>query len=110
MEIESGYQYALVKVVRELQIMQYLNNSIPKNSGMKQFFAGLLDLFCPRQEMEQKNVRNLFLVMPLSEQNLSELAEDSQVELQSAKVILYNLLCALNFLHSSNIVHRDIKP
>lgn len=24
--------------------------------------------------------------------------------------ILYNLLCALNFLHTANIMHRDIKP
>ncbi len=24
--------------------------------------------------------------------------------------ILYNFLCALNFIHTSNIMHRDIKP
>lgn len=24
--------------------------------------------------------------------------------------ILYNILCSLKFLHSANIVHRDIKP
>lgn len=24
--------------------------------------------------------------------------------------ILYNSLCALNFMHSANIIHRDIKP
>lgn len=25
-------------------------------------------------------------------------------------VIMYNMLCALQFLHSANIMHRDIKP
>lgn len=25
-------------------------------------------------------------------------------------VILYNSLCALNFLHTANVMHRDIKP
>lgn len=24
--------------------------------------------------------------------------------------IIYNILCALNFLHKSNVMHRDIKP
>ena len=24
--------------------------------------------------------------------------------------ILYNILCAINFLHSAKIIHRDIKP
>lgn len=24
--------------------------------------------------------------------------------------ILYNLLCALNFIHTANLMHRDIKP
>ena len=27
-----------------------------------------------------------------------------------AKIILYNMLCALNFVHTANIMHRDIKP
>ena len=26
------------------------------------------------------------------------------------KIITYNLLCGLNFIHSTNLMHRDIKP
>ena len=24
--------------------------------------------------------------------------------------ILYNILCSVNFLHSANLIHRDLKP
>ena len=34
----------------------------------------------------------------------------STVSEKYIRQILYNLLCALKYLHSSNIIHRDIKP
>ena len=33
-----------------------------------------------------------------------------QIDEDHIKVILYNSLCAVNFIHSANIIHRDIKP
>jgi len=33
-----------------------------------------------------------------------------EVDKDHCLIIMYNILCALNFLHTSNIVHRDIKP
>lgn len=110
MEVETEYQYPLVKVIRELQIMEFLNDTNPKKQSKRGAFACLLDVFSPTEEMERKRVRNLFLVMPLSEKTLYDMVREQQIELQSAKVIMYNLLCALHFLHSSNIVHRDLKP
>ena len=33
-----------------------------------------------------------------------------QINEDQIKIILYNSLCAVNFIHSANIIHRDIKP
>jgi serine/threonine protein kinase len=33
-----------------------------------------------------------------------------QLEEDHATVVLYNILCAMNFLHSANVMHRDLKP
>jgi mitogen-activated protein kinase 1/3 len=40
-------------------------------------------------------------VMASSMSNFSE---------QHVKVIIYNILCSLHYLHSCGIIHRDIKP
>lgn len=29
---------------------------------------------------------------------------------EHVKIIMYNLLCSLNFMHSAGLMHRDIKP
>ena len=101
----------MIKVLRELNILQYLNNSITKQDGMKNFYTGLLDVFCPEQELESKKVKNIFLVMRFSDYNLAQvLQKKTSMSLNHIKVILYNLLCSLNYLHSCNIVHRDLKP
>ena len=33
-----------------------------------------------------------------------------EISEEHIKVMLYNSLCALKYLHKANIIHRDIKP
>jgi serine/threonine protein kinase len=33
-----------------------------------------------------------------------------QFHQKHVEIIAYNMLCAINYLHSSNLMHRDIKP
>lgn len=56
---------------------------------------------------------HLFIVTEWVETDLKKLlSSKSTVTLseQQMLVIMYNCLCALNFIHSANILHRDIKP
>jgi len=40
---------------------------------------------------------------------LSSVKEDEFSE-DHAKLICYNILCAIAFMHSAGVMHRDIKP
>lgn len=37
------------------------------------------------------------------------LDKDIELDLIHVKILLYNILCAVNFIHSCNLMHRDIK-
>ena len=55
----------------------------------------------------------VFLVMEHVDQDLKKVFNSTRsIEFNEDHVltILYNTLCAINFLHSANIMHRDIKP
>lgn len=41
---------------------------------------------------------------------LLSVGKGTVIEEKHLITLLYNSLCALNFLHSANIIHRDIKP
>jgi len=32
------------------------------------------------------------------------------IDEETSLIFMYNMLCAMNFMHSANVVHRDIKP
>ena len=55
---------------------------------------------------------SLFLIMELESGDLANLMESKDLvfDEEHALIVLYNILCALNFLHSGKIMHRDIKP
>ena len=60
-----------------------------------------------------KKINRLFLVMEYTESDLRKLMSTvplTNIDDSHITTILYNSLCAVNFLHSANILHRDIKP
>ena len=57
--------------------------------------------------------RNLFIVLEYVNTDLKKVlgsCSDGSFTEEHVVTIMYNSLCALNFLHSANIMHRDLKP
>ena len=39
-----------------------------------------------------------------------EIESGGEREQDQLKIITYNLLCAMKYIHSANLIHRDVKP
>jgi len=57
------------------------------------------------------NFTDLYIVLEYVENDLKNVLKSCiYLTPQHIKVILYNLLCALYYLHSTEVLHRDLKP
>ena len=79
------------------------------------FTTHLKDIVLPaRNKSDLKTFDYVFLVMEHTSMDLGKLLkmDDEMSEFTEDHVIciIYNILCSLNFLHSVNILHRDLKP
>ena len=77
------------------------------------FTAKLLDAFTNEEAVEDESkLTTVYLVMEYIKCDLSQVLDDKHLALTAAqlKTLIYNLLLAMKFLHSTGIVHRDIKP
>lgn len=55
----------------------------------------------------------MFLIMDFMNTDMKKVfSSDPPIELDEIHIIqiIYNLLCSLNYIHSANIMHRDLKP
>lgn len=55
----------------------------------------------------------IFIVMEYVENDLRQIIDDIKTDYFTEKhvtAIAYNLLCSVNCLKSSNVIHRDLKP
>ena len=91
-------------MVREITILRKLSK-VKKNIFSTQLFDIIL-------AGDEESFESVFLIMELQSGDLKSLMDtkDLAFDEEHATVVLYNILCALNYVHSANIMHRDIKP
>lgn len=94
--------YVAKRVLREIQILRHLTQMKGNVHTTK-----LHDI------LHSEDFSHIFLVMDYMESDLKQVLDDARkikMEEEHMVIIVYKLLCALKFLHESNIIHRDIKP
>lgn len=73
----------------------------------------LLDVYMHEPQTSFEPVEWVIIVMDYVKSDLRTVLSQARiVKLSEGHVvtILFNMLCALDFLHSTNLMHRDIKP
>ena len=81
------------------------------------FTTKLIDIIIDQQYNEIQEIHKLpaiFLVMDyhkLDLRNMMKMQKDQgNLEEEHLLVLTYNILCAMQYIHSANIMHRDLKP
>lgn len=105
--------YILRKILRELIILRKLTE-MDKNV----YTIKLVDIIFIGDESKDATdpmhkLAHIFIVTNLAAMDyktMLDLSGTRPLADEGVKKILYDQLCALNFFHSANLVHRDIKP
>lgn len=66
------------------------------------------------KHIDLKGFKQIFLVIEFIESDLKKILNSVHrgtiLEEDHIVTMMYNSLCALNFIHSANLLHRDLKP
>lgn len=64
----------------------------------------------PHLSRSAENDRDIYLVFDFMETDLHAVIRAGILQDVHKQYIIYQLLKALNFLHSAQLIHRDVKP
>ena len=87
------------RILREICLMRKLRHP---------FLVELIEIIYPSKPA---TFDTLYVVMEYAESDLKKIIKSNiNLEMLHIQTIVYNLLCAIKYLHESNVLHRDLKP
>lgn len=87
------------RVFREVKLLKHMNH---------ENIIQLIDVFTPGDSAD--TFSEIYMVSNLMDQDLRKLLDNYRLTNTQAKLVAYQILRALKYLHSGGIIHRDLKP
>jgi serine/threonine protein kinase len=89
------------RMLREIILLRKMNDSR---------FVKIFDLIEPRS-YEPRDFDTLYIVLEYAESDMRKLIKSQKfLNIDQVKKITYELFCAVKYMHSASVLHRDLKP
>lgn len=90
--------------------MQKLSQ-FPKNAFTVKILDSFVQVKKSSRTQGKKDLHNVFIVMDLYANDLQTILSDTKMEIseEQATTLIFNTCLAVKYLHSANIMHRDLR-